>query len=121
MALCLIGAGETVRLAVTVFSLSWMHTVEKVPWEESWRVEPTQLVLTEARVKGSGAGMEPPPNARHEDGWYVWAPENPTRTEIVLRMIDFAPWTFCAQDTPCRPLTAVFGRAADPITLKPCG
>jgi hypothetical protein len=120
VALCLIGAGETVRLAVTAFSLSWMHTVEKVPWMESWRVEPTQLVLTEARVKGSGAGMEPPPNARHEDGWYVWEPSNPERSEIVLRMTGFARWTFCADGIACRPLNALFGRDADPVTVKPC-
>lgn len=120
MALCLIGAGETVRFAVTVFSLSWMHTVEKVPWEETWRVEPTRLVLTEARVKGSGAGMEPPPEARREEGWYIWSPQNPARAEIILRMTDFAHWTFCADGNPCRPLDAVFGRPADPITLKPC-
>ena len=121
MALCLIGAGEAVRLAIAAFSLSWIHTVEKVPWEESWRVEATRLVLSEARVKGSGAGMEPPPNARHQDGWYIWEPENPERGEIILRMTEFGQWTFCAEGISCRPLRAVFGRDADPITIKPCG
>jgi len=120
VALCLIGVGETVRIAATMFSLSWVHSVEKIPWQEYWRVERAALVLTEVRIKGSGAGMEPPPDARREDGWYVWTPQNGERAEIVLRITDFGQWTFCADSDPCRPLQTVFGREADPITLKPC-
>jgi hypothetical protein len=32
------------------------------------------LELVQARVKGSGAGMEPPPEARLVDGWFQWQP-----------------------------------------------
>ena len=119
MALCVAGAGLVVQLAVQSFTLGWMHTIEKVPWEESWRVEPTQLVITEARIKGSGAGMEPPPDARLDHGWYVWAPSNNTRKEIVLRLSGIGTWTFCA-DGKCRPIQDVLGREADPISLTPC-
>jgi len=120
VALCLIGAGETVRIAATMFSLSWVHSVEKIPWQEYWRVDRAALVLTEVRIKGSGAGMEPPPDARHEAGWYVWTPRNGERAEIVLRITDFGLWNFCADSDPCRPLHSVFSGEADPITLKPC-
>lgn len=120
MALCIIGAGETARIAATLFSLSWMHSVEKVPWEEQWRVEQDKLVVVQARVKGSGAGMEPPPHARLEGGWYVWTPTDGERREIVLRQTEFGAWTFCATGAPCAPLTSLLPRAADPITLRPC-
>ena len=121
MALCVIGAGETVRIAATVFSLSWMHSVEKIPWQEYWRVEPDRLVLTEARVKGSGAGMEPPADARHEDGWYVWTPADGVRDRIVLRAVpEISPWTICLDGERCSSLEALLGRKADPITIQPC-
>lgn len=121
MALCLVGAGLTVQLAVASFTLGWTHTIERVPWEEDWRVESRSLVLTESRVKGSGAGMEPPSHARLVDGWYAWVPENPSRGEIVLRRAaGIADWRFCAKETGCATLGALLGADADPVTLKPC-
>ncbi len=73
MSLCISGA-ETLRLAVTAFTLAWTHSVEHVRWEEDWRVTPAGLQVVEARVRGSGAGMEPPPDARLRDGWWVYVP-----------------------------------------------
>ena len=55
MSLCIAGA-ETLRLAVTAFTLAWTHSVEHVRWQEDWRVTPAGLELTAARVEGSGAG-----------------------------------------------------------------
>jgi len=121
MALCVIGAGEAVRIAAVAFSLSWTHSVEKIPWQEQWRIEPDALVLTEARVKGSGAGMEPPPDAKLVGGWFVWRPVDPKRSEIVLRAVpSISPWTICIEGRACSHLDALLGRAADPVTLKPC-
>ena len=121
MALCLIGAGLSVHLAVASFTLGWTHTIERVPWEEEWRVEPRALVLTQSRVKGSGAGMEPPPQARLVDGWYVWAPDNSRRAEIVLRRArGIADWRFCAMETGCTTVGALLGVNADPVKLAPC-
>lgn len=58
-----------VTLAVQSFRLSWVHSVEKTEWRENWRVQAQGLVLVEARVRGSGAGMEPGDTARWRDGW----------------------------------------------------
>ena len=70
MSLCILAAGKTTVLAVSAFTLSWTHSVEKTRWEEDWRVTPAGLEIVEARVKGSGAGMEPPEGAVLE-GWVV--------------------------------------------------
>ncbi len=119
--LCLAGAGLVVHLAVNAFTLGWTHTIEKIPWEEDWRVDPDALVLTQSRIKGSGAGMDPPPNAKLVDGWFAWVPENPSRTQIILRReTGIADWKFCPEGKDCRPLGSVLGVDADPVILRPC-
>jgi hypothetical protein len=118
-ALCLAGGGAALRIAATAFTLSWTHTIEKTQWIEHWLVEPDRLVLAEAQVEGSGAGMEPPPEARLEGRFYVWQPDE-TRTEIVLRRDPHAgDWTLCAEER-CDPIGVWLGREADPVTLAPC-
>lgn len=125
MALCLAAAGTMLRLAVTTFTLAWSHTVEHLPWQEDWRVDGDRLVLEEMRVKGSGAGMDPPPDSRLVDGWYVWRPSDETRARIVLRRAAdpdgvIGDWQLCAEDEPCRALGDIVGGDADPVTLYPC-
>jgi hypothetical protein len=61
-------------MAMQSFTLVWTHSVERTEWRESWRVTPAGLVLTEARVKGSGAGMEPATDAVWIDGGLPTAP-----------------------------------------------
>ncbi|HGY9627723.1 DUF1850 domain-containing protein [Pseudomonas putida] len=70
--LCLGLAGTVwVQLPVSAFTLAWQHSVEKVRWEEDYQLTPAGLVLTQARVRGSGAGMEIPDDARLQDGsWH---------------------------------------------------
>lgn len=120
MSLCLAAAGIVVSLAVPDFSLAWTHTVEKTEWREDWRVTPEGLVLTEAAVRGSGAGMEPPPEARLQGGFYRWRPDGPSVPEIVLRRAPQAgDWRLCAGGR-CAPLGEWVGAAADPVTLRPC-
>lgn len=71
MGLCLGLAGVVwTALPLREFTLAWSHTVEKIRWEEDYRVTVDGLALGEARVKGSGAGMEIPENAVRGDG--VW-------------------------------------------------
>lgn len=125
MPLCVIGGGKVVALAVAGFTLAWTHTVEQIPWEEDWRVGADALHLVESRVKGSGAGMDPPPEARLVDGWYAWRPDE-TREEVVLRRSPAAgvgDWRFCPHRPdgtrePCRALGTILD--ADPVTLKAC-
>jgi hypothetical protein len=118
-ALCLLGGGVALRIAATAFTLSWTHTIEKTQWIEHWTVEPDRLTLAEAEVEGSGAGMEPSPDAQLEGRFYVWHPNEP-RKEVVLRRDPHAgDWRLCAGDR-CDTLGDWLGRDADPATLKPC-
>lgn len=70
--LCLGLAGVVwVELPVPAFTLAWQHSIEKVRWEEDYRVTAEGLLLGEARVRGSGAGMEIPADAVLQDGsWH---------------------------------------------------
>lgn len=71
MGLCLGLAGVVwAALPVHELTLAWTHTVEKIRWEEDYRVTANGLLLEEARVQGSGAGMEIPEDATRDSG--VW-------------------------------------------------
>lgn len=122
MGLCILAGGEVLRLAVTAFTLTWTHSVERIAWEEDWRVTPAGLAIAEARVRGSGAGMEPPQGARLEQGWWVYAPALPPMPELTLAASGAtAPWSLCTEGD-CIALGAGTGEAGGaPITLRPCG
>jgi len=104
-------------------TLAWQHSVEKVQWEEQWQATPAGLKAGEARIRGSGAGMEPPPEARFHDGWYVYHPDLPPQKELIIPDSTFtAPATLCVADQ-CAPLAAWAGRPAGdthPIRLGVC-
>ena len=87
MSLCIVAAGKTMTLAVAAFTLSWTHSVERTRWQEDWSVTPAGLEIVEARVKGSGAGMEPAEGAVLNDGWWVYAPKLPPQRELVLARV----------------------------------
>lgn len=110
MSLCLASAGVVKSLTVTAFMLSWVHSVEKIEWQEDWRVTPSGLQIVEARVKGSGAGMEPPPEARLVDGFFRWKPRLPVLPEVALGNSGVAgEWRICT-DGKCQNLSAILGR-----------
>jgi hypothetical protein len=110
VSLCLATAGVVKSLAVASFMLTWTHSVEKVEWQEDWRVTPQGLEIVEARVKGSGAGMEPPPEARLGEGWFHWKPQLPILPEVALGNSGLAgEWRLCA-DGKCQELSAILGR-----------
>ena len=87
MSLCILAAGKTMTLAVAAFTLSWTHSVEKTRWQEDWTITPAGLQIVEARVKGSGAGMEPAEGAVLSDGWWVYAPKLPPQRKLVLARV----------------------------------
>ena len=84
MSLCLLSAGALKTVALAAFTLAWTHSVEKTDWQEDWRITAGGLELVQARVKGSGAGMEPPPEARLVDGWFQWQPKRAAVPQLVL-------------------------------------
>lgn len=112
MSLCVTTAAGVLALAVADFTLSWTHSVERTEWEEHWRVTPAGLTLAEARVRGSGAGMEPPENAQLIDGWWVYTPALPPQSSLALAASGTTGggWTLCA-DGACRTLGAKPGPA----------
>lgn len=116
--LCILLAAGLSALPAQDFTLSWTHSVEKTEWREAWRVTSQGLVATEARVKGSGAGMDPPEGSILKDGWWVWTPKLPPLPELVLAASGAtgAGWTLCAAGQ-CRELGAQAGEA---IHIRPC-
>jgi hypothetical protein len=121
MSLCLSGGGAMVALAWTAFTLSWTHSVEKIRWEEDWRVSASGMRVIEARVKGTGAGMEPPADARLHDGWWRYTPRLPDLPRLVLaRSGAVADWRLC-QNGDCATIGAMLGTNAATVTLAPCG
>ena len=122
LSLCLASAGLVKTLSLVAFTLAWIHSVEKVEWQEDWRVTPDGLQLVEARVKGSGAGMEPPPEARLINGWFQWRPTRAPMRQVVLGNSGAAgEWRFCS-DGRCRTLSDIFGRpvGANVTVMRGC-
>ncbi|TNF62056.1 MAG: DUF1850 domain-containing protein [Burkholderiales bacterium] len=94
------------------FTLAWTHSIERQRWEEDYAITPSPqpgtaiLHAVAARVRGSAAGMEPPPDARLIDGWYHYTPAE--RRPVVLRLSRsaFVPdYERCDQAQGCRPLS----------------
>jgi hypothetical protein len=122
LSLCLASAGVVKTLSIAAFTLVWTHSVEKVDWQEDWRITPKGLELVRARVKGSGAGMEPPPEARLIDGWFQWQPKRAPMPEVVLANSGAAgEWRLC-RDGNCRTLSEILGHpiAANTTTMSAC-
>lgn len=102
--LCLAAGAVSAVLAANGFTLAWMHSIEKIRWEEDWRIEAGALVITEARIRGTGAGMEPPAGAVLKDGVWHYRPMLPPQT--VLRLAHSphtAGYELCVE-RHCRPL-----------------
>ncbi|MGI2066264.1 DUF1850 domain-containing protein [Shewanella sp. MF08487] len=79
LGLCLGLAGTLwVQVPTDNFTLAWNHSIEKIRWEEDYNVTSQGLVLVEARVKGTGAGMEITDDAYFKDGSWHYQPKLPT-------------------------------------------
>lgn len=119
MSLCVLSAAKTLMFAVSAFSLSWTHSVEKVTWQEDWQLQGQHLQIVNARVKGSGAGMEPGEHAQLINGWWQWKPSLPVQTELVLATsgMTVSAWSLCPQGLACVSLGEVAGK---PIKLWVC-
>ncbi len=120
MSLCLAAGAFAVSLGASQITLAWTHSVEKTAWEEDISLTPEGIVLTQARVQGSGAGMDPPPDARLVDGFWRWKPTVPPQPAIVMRRSGAtADWRVCVNGT-CRPMEAYVPADADPVSLRAC-
>ena len=118
--ICLLAGSTIAPLMAGAITLAWTHSVEKIVWEEDWRSGPAGLELVEARVRGSGAGMEPPPEARFANGVWAWSPNLPPQAQVVMRRSGAtADWRICVSGQ-CRPMDAYVPAEADPIVMKVC-
>ena len=109
LSLCLASAGVVKMLSIAAFTLAWTHSIEKTAWQEDWRITRQGLELVQARIKGFGAGMEPPPDARLVDGWFQWQPKRAAVPEVALANSGAAgEWRLC-WDGKCQTLSEIFG------------
>ena len=118
--ICLLAGSTIVPLMAGAITLAWTHSVEKIAWEEDWRSGPAGLELVEARVRGSGAGMEPPPEAKLAHGVWSWKPSLPPQAQVVMRRSGAtADWWICISGR-CRPMEAYVPSEADPVVMTVC-
>lgn len=105
------------------FILEWRHSVEHVIWRETWQVtDAGDLALSGAAVKGSGAGMEPGPDAVLVDGWWRWRIDPPRiMAQLVLGASGAtgSGWHICQPDQNgiCAEIGA---RPHAPLILRAC-
>lgn len=110
MTLCIATGGTVLALAVQSFTLSWTHSVTRSLWWEKWEVSADGIRPIEARISGSGAGMEPPENAVLADGVWIYVPNLPYQREVLLASSGTTGggWLLCADGT-CRTLGETAG------------
>jgi hypothetical protein len=119
--LALLAGTGTHLFTDSAFTLAWLHSVEKVPWEEDYSVHDGKLIIKEARIKRSGAGMEPPTDAIWSYGWWHFKPALPPLESLSLANSSFAAgYTICVR-SGCVPLErfAPRGQVAT-LTARPC-
>lgn len=121
MSLCIAAGTASLVLAMQAFTLEWTHSVERTTWREAWQVTAEGLVLAEARIKGSGAGMEPPPEAVLRDGWFVYRPdlEPVARLRLAVSGATAAGWRLCS-GSDCVDLETLLPGAAGELVLSAC-
>ena len=122
IALCLSSGALSATLYLQTFTLAWMHSVEKVRWEEDWRIDEKGLFLTSARIVGMGAGMEPPSDAFFKNGAWHYTPTLSALPELILTHSSYTPGYELCIEKKCQPLINYFSSPLldTTITLKPC-
>jgi hypothetical protein len=104
-------SGPVVWVPGERFTLAWTHSIEKTRWEEDysvqWRGAPAAPVLmaTESRIRGSGAGMEPPPDAVLHEGWWRYTPSVQQPSELPLSRSGFVADFERCDAQGCQPLS----------------
>jgi len=121
MALCLTAGTLAASLAVQSFMLAWTHSIEKIRWEEDWQVS-ERLQLVAARIRGSGAGMEPPEGALLVDGAWHYRPAVAAQAALLLAHSPYTSgYEVCAAGK-CRPLAELLPGLGEFAVVKiaPC-
>ena len=118
--MCLLVAGVVrATLPAPEFMLRWEHSVEKTRWEEVYIVERDELILAQARVAGSGAGMEPPPGATLRGGAWSWQPATRLHEIRLAHSAYGGDYVICTRGA-CRELSALVGPPDGEVVLQVC-
>jgi hypothetical protein len=120
LALCILAGGLQVAVPAERFTLAWQHTVEKILWEEDYRLAGDWLFLVGARIRGSGAGMEPPDDAVLTGGVWHYVPQQRWHRQLVLARSEFGDDYRLCIDRRCDPLTNWLPRDTGPTVLEAC-
>jgi len=119
-ALCIVAGTLTVAVPTVRFTLAWRHSVEKVLWEEDYVIAGGWLLATGARIRGSGAGMEPPDGSVLQDGAWHYRPADRWLRELALARSTYTPDYRLCVDGRCRPLSSWMPVQAGTTTLRAC-
>jgi hypothetical protein len=119
--LCLV-AGLLVAQLGDDITLRWTHSIQKTAWEEDYRREGNALRLVEARVRGTGAGMEPPADAVLKNGAWHYVPKLPMLPRIELRHSPHVPPYVVCSGGDCQTVDRWLPGLADDaiLELSPC-
>lgn len=117
---CLSAHDHHATIAADRFTLVWRHSIEKIDWEEDYVVAGRWLYLSGARIRGTGAGMEPPDDAVRVGGVYVYRPADRWFRSLELARSDYVDdYRLCIAGT-CRPMSAWIPVAAGVTHVAPC-
>jgi hypothetical protein len=119
--LCLAAGAFHAFVAAPAFTLAWTHSIEKIRWEEDYRIEGTMLRIEEARIRGSGAGMEPPQGAVLRDGAWHYRPAIAPVPQLTLARSTYTTdYELCVPGSNCRPLSDWIPVSAGTTLAMPC-
>ena len=121
MEFCLLAAGATVRLGTMALTLAWTHSIEKIRWEEDYVVREGALDLVEARIRGTGAGMEPPEGATLDArGVWHYRPQVRSVPSLSLARSTYTrDYELCVEQR-CRSLDEYVPVSEGTTTVTPC-
>ena len=119
-ALCLAAGALQVRIPATHFTLRWQHSIEKIEWDEDYVIAGRWLMLSGARIRGSGAGMDPPPDAQLQNGVWHYTLADPWRRELVLARSDFVRDYDLCVDGRCHPMGHWIPTSAGTTVVTAC-
>ena len=105
MAVCLATSLATAAVAANAFTLAWTHSIERVRWEEAWRVEGEALVLERVRVRGRA---------------WEWHPRTRHAVLRLTRSAYTADYEWCADGEPCKSLSALIASDGGVTELRAC-
>ena len=118
--LCLTAPDYAVRVPADRFTLVWQHSIEKIDWEEDYVVAGRWLYLSGARIRGTGAGMEPPEDAVRVGGIYTYRPAQRWFPSLNLARSNVVQDYRLCIDGRCAPMATWIPVSAGATVVLPC-